>query len=94
MNELLVDFCTGADATPVQVQRIQILLMASFGQDSEFEQLTTEVATFAPHGQPPFHDEVWLEEKFRMFLAGKGITVPEQVREQPGVWPPPPKMHG
>ena len=91
LNDLMADFCTGADATSVQVQRIQILLMTSFNQVSEYEQLMTDVATFAPGGKAPFHDEAWLEEKFRVFLAGKGIIVPEQAKEQLGVWPPPPR---
>ena len=90
LNELLIDFCTGADTTSVQVQRIQILLMTSFGQDSEYEALTTAVATFAPAGLPPFHDENWLEEEFRVFLATQDIVIPSYGREQPGVWPPPP----
>ena len=92
LNELLIDFCTGADATGVQVQRIQILLITSFGQDSEYEDLTTAVATFAQRGQPPFHDETWLEDTFRVFLRGQGITVPNYGKELPGVWPPPPNL--
>ncbi len=94
LNDLLIDFCSGADATRVQVQRIQILLITSFGQDSEYEELTTAVATFAPSGRPPFHDEAWLEGKFRVFLQGQGITVLDYGREQPGVWPPLPNLRG
>jgi len=92
LNNLLVDFCTGVDATSVQVQRIQILLITSFGQESEYKELTTAVATFAPSGRPPFHDEAWLEERFRAFLRGQGITLPDYGKEQPGVWPPPPNL--
>lgn len=85
LNDFLIDFCTGADATSVQVQSIQRLLMTSFAGDSEYEALTTTAATFAPSGRAPFHDEAWLEEKFRVFLSNQGIFVPEQAREQPGV---------
>lgn len=90
LNDLLIDFCTGADTTRVQAQRIQILLITSFGQDSEYEELTTAVATFALGGLPPFHDEAWLENKFRVFLSGQGIVLPDYGQEMPGVWPPPP----
>ncbi len=92
LNDFLIDFCTEADATRVQVQRIQILLITSFAQDSEYEELTTAVATFAPGGQPPFHDEAWLEDKFRVYLQSQGITLPDYGKEQPGVWPPPPNL--
>ena len=64
-----------------QVGKIRAILLVTFADDSEYEQLTTDVATFAPGGKAPFHDEAWLEEKFRVFLAGRGITVPEQARE-------------
>ena len=93
-NDLLVEFCSGGDQSLAQVSKIRAVLLVTFADDYEHEALAGAVTTFASYGQPPFHDEVWLEEKFRMFLAGKGITVPEQVREQPGVWPSPPKMHG
>lgn len=77
LNDLLIGFCSGADATSVQAQRIQILLITSFGQESEYEELTTAVATFAPGGLPPFHNEAWLEDKFRVFLSGQGIILPD-----------------
>jgi|GEM_PF-1813517 len=93
-NDLLVEFCSGEDQSLAQVNKIWAILLVTFADDSEHEALAAAVATFAPGGKAPFHDEFWLEEKFRVFLAGKGITVPEQVREQPGVWPPPPKMQG
>jgi hypothetical protein len=72
------------------VQRIQILLFALFAQYSEYEELMTAVATFAPGGKPPFHDEAWLEEKFRAFLQGQDIIIPDYGKDQSGVWPPPP----
>ena len=92
-NNLLIQFCTGEDQSAAQVGKIRAILLVTFADDSEHEALAADVATFAPGGKAPFHDEAWLEEKFRVFLAGKGIVVPEQAKEQPGVWPPPPRVH-
>ena len=91
-DSLLLDFCTGADQSAAKVNQIRSLLMTTFAQDSEYEELTRAAASFAPGGQPPFHDEDWLTGEFRAFLSSHGIAVPEQAKEEPGVWPPPPKM--
>ncbi len=91
-HDLLVQFCTGEDQSIAQVNKIRAILLVTFADDKEHEDLAAGVATFAPGGLPPFHDEAWLEEKFRVFLAGRGIFVPEYAKEQPGVWPPPPNM--
>ncbi len=89
-NTLLVQFCSGEDQSIAQVNRIRQILLVTFADDSEHEELAAAVATFAPGGKPPFHDEAWLEEKFHVYLRGQGITLPEYGTEQPGVWPPPP----
>ena len=89
-HSLLVQFCTGEDRSLAQVEKIRAILVVTFADDSEHETLAADVATFAPGGLPPFHDEAWLEERFRVFLAGRGIFVPEYAKDQPGVWPPPP----
>ena len=93
-NHLLMQFCSGEDQSLAQVNRIRQILLVTFADDSEHEELAAAVATFAPGGQPPFHDEAWLEEKFRAYLRGQGITVPDYGKEQPGVWPPPPNWRG
>ena len=85
-NSLLMQFCSGEDQSIAQVNRIRQILLVTFADDSEHEELAA-VATFALGGQPPFHDEVWLEETFRAFLQGRGITISEYGKEQPGVWP-------
>ena len=91
-NALLIQFCSGEDQSSAQVGRIRAILLVTFADNSEHETLAADVATFAPGGKAPFHDERWLEEKFRVFLSNQGIFVPEQAREQPGVWPPPPRL--
>ena len=91
-NGLLMQFCSGEDQSIAQVNRIREILLVTFADDSEHEELAAAVATFAPGGQPPFHDEAWLEEKFRAYLRSRGITIPDYGKEQPGVWPPPPNL--
>lgn len=89
-NALLIEFCTGADQSRVKVNQIQRLLMTTFAQDTAYEELTAAVASFVPGGQPPFHNEAWLEGTFRQFLQRSQIILPEYEKEQAGVWPPPP----
>ncbi len=92
LNTLLIEFCTGTDQSLAKVNRIRSLLMVTFAEDSKHEDLAAAASSFAPGGLPPFHDEAWLEAKFRAFLESQGIVIPDYGQEKPGVWPPPPKF--
>ena len=92
LHGLLVEFCTGADQSLTKVNQIQALQVTIFAHDSECEELITAAASFVPGGPPPFRDEVWLADRFRLFLRKSGIFVPEYGAEQAGVWPPPPNL--
>ena len=92
LNALLVEYCSGTDQSLAKVNQIRAMLMLTFAENSENEALAAATASFAPGGLPPFHDEAWLEDTFRVFLRGQGITVPDYGKEQPGVWPPPPSF--
>jgi hypothetical protein len=92
LNELLIEFCTGTDQSLTKVNQIRSILMVTFEEDHEHEDLLTATGSFAPGGNPPFHDEEWLEGKFRTFLRSQGIALPEYGKEKPGVWPPPPNF--
>lgn len=93
LNTLLIEFCTGTDQSLAKVNQIRSLLMVTFTEDSEHEELAAAANSFAPGGLPPFHDEAWLEDTFLVFLGKQGIVVPAYGREKPGVWPPPPRLH-
>ncbi len=92
LDTLLMEFCHGADQSLAKVNQIRAVLMVTFADSSEQEELATVVNSFAPGGLPPFHDEAWLEERFRVYLRQRGITIPDYGKEQPGVWPPPPNI--
>lgn len=94
LNALLTEFCSGANQSLAKVNQIRAILMVTFAEDSEQEDLAAATASFAPGGLPPFHDEAWLEAKFRTYLSRQGIVLPDYGREMPGVWPPPPNLRG
>lgn len=88
---LITDFVFGVDQSRARVIQIHTLLLNHFLHDSQYEELMTAVASFAPSGTAPFLDEAGLSEVFRVFLGKRHIPVPEPPTDQPGVWPPPPR---
>ena len=94
LNLLMADFCTGVDQSRANVDKIRFLLMKTYSEDAEHEELLAAANSFVPGGRPPFHDEAWLEHKFRDYLWSQGISLPDYGQAKPGVWPPPPNLRG
>lgn len=88
LTGLLIEFASGADRSGAKVRQIEALLMALLATDRRYEDLLSAVASFQPGRVLPFHDEQWLAEVFRAYLAKRRVTVTETIPR--GLWPPPP----
>ena len=88
---LIVGFVTSEDRSLERVAQIEALLTIKFARDRHYEELTASVVAFAPRERAAFRDEAGLVQVFRAFLKKQGVPVPDEARDQSGVWPPPPK---
>ena len=94
LNALMTNFCAGVDQSHANVSEILLLLMKTYSEDAEHEELLVAVNSFVPGGRPPFHNEAWLQERFSDYLWSQGIVLPDYGQAKPGVWPPPPNRRG
>lgn len=81
----------GTDRSREAVKQIHFILLHRFAHDTKYGDLAAAVDSFVPGGAAPFIDDVRLADAFRVFLRQQRIPLPDEPRDQPGDWPPPPR---